>query len=184
MMSRTNETDTIHRDPLGLGDLPLLEPGYDGWPAIRDALVDRQSRARRLRTVGWLAAAASVVLTVAVTTWQANPAKTGMPAETASVATESGQMASNDEQTIESLISLSSTLESRLRGLRESAGSMPASSAIYVAELEDLVAQVDNQLSQAPGSVNLWGQRVNLLLDLAQIYQQQWEIDYGQMASL
>ena len=61
---------------------------------------------------------------------------------------------------------------------------MPAASAVYVAELEDLVAQVDNELSFTPGSVNLWGQRVNLLLDLAQIYQSQWERYYGRMASL
>jgi hypothetical protein len=61
---------------------------------------------------------------------------------------------------------------------------MPAESAIYVAELEDLIAQVDNELSLNPDSVTLWGHRVNLLLDLAQIYQQQWEIDYGRMASL
>jgi hypothetical protein len=61
---------------------------------------------------------------------------------------------------------------------------MPASSAAYVAELEDLVAQVDQQLSYSPDSLNLWGQRINLLLDLAQIYQNQWERDYGLMASL
>ena len=61
---------------------------------------------------------------------------------------------------------------------------MPASSAVYVAELQDLVAQVDSELSYSPDSMNLWGQRVNLLLDLAQIYQQQWEREYGQMASL
>ena len=39
-------------------------------------------------------------------------------------------------------------------------------------------------LSQAPDSIDLWGQRVNLMLDLAQIYQQQWQIDYSRMASL
>ncbi len=55
---------------------------------------------------------------------------------------------------------------------------------MYVAELEDLVAQVDTELSFSPRSVNLWGQRVNLLLDLAQIYQHQWERDYSRMASL
>ncbi|NND46008.1 MAG: hypothetical protein HKN58_11865 [Xanthomonadales bacterium] len=46
------------------------------------------------------------------------------------------------------------------------------------------MAQVDQQLSYSPDSVNLWGQRINLLLDLAQIYQHQWERDYGLMASL
>jgi len=61
---------------------------------------------------------------------------------------------------------------------------MPAKSAIYVAELEDLIAQVDNELSLKPDSIDLWGQRVNLMLDLARIYQQQWQIDYGRMAAL
>jgi len=53
-----------------------------------------------------------------------------------------------------------------------------------VAELEDLIAQLDNELSMTPDSIDLWGQRVNLMLDLAQIYQQQWQIDYSRMASL
>ena len=83
-----------------------------------------------------------------------------------------------------SLIALSQSLEQQLRNMREETVSMPASSAVYVAELQDLVAQVDSELSYSPNSINLWGQRVNLLLDLAQIYQQQWERDYGQMASL
>ena len=61
---------------------------------------------------------------------------------------------------------------------------MPAESAIYIAELEDLIAQVDSELSLTPDSIDLWGQRINLMLDLAQIYQQQWQIDYGRMASL
>ena len=47
-----------------------------------------------------------------------------------------------------------------------------------------LIAQVDSELSVTPDSTDLWGQRVNLMLDLAQIYQQQWQIDYGRMASL
>ena len=45
---------------------------------------------------------------------------------------------------------------------------MPAESAVYVAELEDLIAQVDSELSLTPDSIDLWGQRVNLMLDLAQ----------------
>ena len=43
---------------------------------------------------------------------------------------------------------------------------MPAESVIYVTELEDLVARVDHELSITPESVELWSQRVNLLLDL------------------
>jgi hypothetical protein len=75
-------------------------------------------------------------------------------------------------------------MELQVKRLREETSSMPAESAIYVAELEDLIAQVDNELSLTPDSIDLWGQRVNLMLDLAQIYQQQWQIDYGRMASL
>ena len=75
-------------------------------------------------------------------------------------------------------------METQVKKLREETSSMPAESAIYVVELEDLIAQVDNELSMTPDSIDLWGQRVNLMLDLAQIYQQQWQIDYGRMASL
>lgn len=75
-------------------------------------------------------------------------------------------------------------MEEQVAQLRMETGSMPAESAVYVAELEDLIAQVDSELSVTPDSIDLWGQRVNLMLDLAQIYQQQWEIDYGRMASL
>ena len=75
-------------------------------------------------------------------------------------------------------------MQDQVKQLRNETGAMPAESAIYVAELEDLIAQVDYELSLAPDSIDLWGQRVNLLLDLAQIYQQQWQIDYGRMAAL
>jgi hypothetical protein len=79
---------------------------------------------------------------------------------------------------------LSKNMQDQVKQLRLGTASMPAESAIYVVELEDLIAQVDNELSLTPDSIDLWGQRVNLLLDLAQIYQQQWQIDYGRLASL
>jgi hypothetical protein len=61
---------------------------------------------------------------------------------------------------------------------------MPTASIIYQVELEDLVAQVDEELSRRPGSVDLWSQRINLMLDLAQLYQNQLRREYHQMASL
>jgi hypothetical protein len=181
-MNTTDTTHHIHQDPLGLQNLPLLTPETDGWIAVRQALQEQQRRKRQWRTASaWLAIAASMVLAVLVTTRQTGPLETGSPP----AATQAAKMASVDSsQAVDSLISLSQTLESQLRSLREGTGSMPASSAVYVAELEDLVAQVDSELSYSPDSLNLWGQRVNLLLDLAQIYQHQWETDYGQMASL
>lgn len=182
-MHTDNEHSNQARDPLGLGALPLLEPDRDGWPEIRAALASDQDAPVQnwRRPLAWLAAAASVVLALTLVTRQAEP-----PAETVTAPpVETAQQAAVEEQEpVESLIAMSQSLEAQLRQLRDRTVSMPANSAVYVAELEDLVAQVDQQLSYSPDSVNLWGQRINLLLDLAQIYQQQWERDYGLMASL
>ena len=61
---------------------------------------------------------------------------------------------------------------------------MPTDALVYQIELEDLVAQVDDELSMRPDSLELWSQRVNLLLDLATLYQNQLRRDYHAMASL
>jgi hypothetical protein len=61
---------------------------------------------------------------------------------------------------------------------------MPTASVIYQVELEDLIAQVDEELSMRPDSMGLWSQRINLMLDLSQLYQNQLRRDYHRMASL
>ena len=61
---------------------------------------------------------------------------------------------------------------------------MPSSSVIYQVELEDLVAQVDEELSMRPDSMDLWSQRINLMLDLSQLYQNELRREYHRMASL
>ena len=183
-MNVDKEWKQTSSDPLGLGNLDGVEPGYDGWAGIESALdAHHKSKRNRLRAGGWLAVAASLVLVVNIVL-QTN--ETEVPATTPTdFATPAGNLASVSVQdNISALIGLSQKMEAQVKSLRQETGSMPAESAIYVAELEDLIAQVDNQLSQTPGSIDLWGQRVNLMLDLAQIYQQQWEIDYGRMASL
>ena len=68
--------------------------------------------------------------------------------------------------------------------MRDETSGMPAQSAIYIAELEDMIARVDGELSYNPESLDLWGQRVNLLLDQEVIFQHQFEREYGRMASL
>lgn len=185
-MHMRNEQDmnSKQRDPLGLAALPPLEPDFDGWPQIRQALESGDGHRPHWRqTVTWLAAAASVVLAVALIIRQGDDAPAGQPAPAQTAQT--AQLAEADPlATVDSLIAMSQTLERQVEDLRDNTVSMPASSAAYVAELEDLVAQVDQQLSYSPDSLNLWGQRINLLLDLAQIYQNQWERDYGLMASL
>ena len=162
-------------DPLGLGQLEQVEPGYDGWSQIESALLVQQNNKRRWqRTSGWLAVAASLVLAVSFTLNR--PAS---QAEIPIVATPGPGLASvtgEDKpmlENIKALVGLSQNMEAQVRTLREGTASMPAKPAIYVAELQDLIAQVDNELSLQPDSVDLWGQRVNLLLDLTQVYQQQ-----------
>ena len=44
--------------------------------------------------------------------------------------------------------------------------------------------QVDEELSANPESIELWGQRVNLLLDVTQLYENSLRREYRQMASL
>lgn len=174
-------------DPLGLRDLPMVTPDTDGWPAIEAALLAAQETGRKRRHAAvWLAAAASLVLVVSLSMRLTGPGETGPgpAAEMAAVAQGQDDTPADSGNAVGELITMSQTLERQLRSLREDTGTMPADSAVYVAELEDLVAQVDTELSFSPRSINLWGQRVNLLLDLAQIYQHQWEREYGRMASL
>ena len=172
-------------DPLGLSDLEAIEPGYDGWDQIESALqAHHDSKQKWQRAGSWLAIAASLVLVVSIGLRNTeNGVPSGAPAS--GVATPATNLASVPvEDNISALIGLSQNMEAQVKKLRQETSSMPAESAIYVAELEDLIAQVDNELSLTPDSIDLWGQRVNLMLDLAQIYQQQWQIDYGRMASL
>ena len=172
-------------DPLGLSNLDSVEPGYDGWSQIESALREHQSNQRSWRkTSAWLAVAASLVLLISVA-WINDQNSLPTAGPPTGLATSSENSASVQmEDNIYALIGLSQSMEEQVAQLRQETSSMPAESAIYVAELEDLIAQLDNELSMTPDSIDLWGQRVNLMLDLAQIYQQQWEIDYGRMASL
>jgi hypothetical protein len=182
-MTKHDQWKNSESDPLGLRDLEDIEPGYDGWAQIESALQDH-GKAHRRQSFTWLAVAASLVLVISVVVFNAqnNPANSPSPE---AFATSGAIPASVEVQdNISALIGLSQTMEEQVMQLRQEISSMPAESAIYVAELEDLIAQVDNELSLTPGSIDLWGQRVNLLLDLAQIYQQQWEFDFGRMASL
>ncbi len=171
------------RDPLGLSKLPAITPPGDGWKQIEAALQEstRAKSTFRGRTAP-LATAACVLLVALVVLKTQAPAPTIQPQKVAAIAQPDASP--DQDQGLSDLIAVSQTLEKQLRVIRTHSGSIPASSAVYVAELEDMVAQVDTRLSVSPDSINWWGQRVNLLLDLAQIYQQQWEREYGRMASL
>jgi hypothetical protein len=189
----SNDLDPGHRDPLGLGDLPLIDPPGDGWAGIEAALSeDRRSRRRRL--LGGIAVAASLVAVVSVMLLRTPVGPTGHGEVVSGVevaettqpvgSTESSTPTGEYATTVTELVALSQLLEQRLRHLRNDTGAMPAESVIYVTELEDLVARVDHELSITPESVELWSQRVNLLLDLEALFQHQFETEYGRMASL
>jgi hypothetical protein len=81
------------------------------------------------------------------------------------------------------LVDLSQQLERRIRELRGSAGPLTGAEAIWVAEIEDTIARVDGALIGNPDSLDLWGQRVNLLLDLQAIYLHHWETEYRWLAT-
>lgn len=182
VMSVTHKPD----DPLGLGSLSPVSPPEDGWPAIEAALTSKQRSRRRIGAfTGAFAIAATVVMALSVTLWR--------PAETPSV-DPSGTALENTakesvpeplkEPPLESLIAMSRQLESRVRLYRSEIGDLPASDLVYQVELQDLIVQVDEQLSMNPDSLNLWSQRVDLLLDVTQLYENQMRRDYYRMASL
>jgi len=184
-MNTPNQSKQSNADPLGLSQLDDVEPGYDGWNQVESALTTHNiNRTSRTKAGAWLAMAASLVLVISVVLL--NIDKTEPGAESSPALATSFEVPTSVEvkDNVNALIGLSQSMEEQVAKLRHETPSMPAESAIYVAELEDLIAQVDNELSQTPGSIDLWGQRVNLMLDLAQIYQQQWEIDYGRIALL
>ena len=183
-MNAHDEWTKTTADPLGLSDLETIEPDYDGWAQIKAGLQSQQRQKRNWqRAGGWLAVAASLMLVVTFTVRNTETVDVGGSSYAARDVAASDALNTKPDN-VSALIGLSQNMQDQVKQMREGTSSMPAESAIYVAELEDLIAQVDYELSMTPDSVDLWGQRVNLLLDLAQIYQQQWQIDYGRMASL
>ena len=51
-------------------------------------------------------------------------------------------------------------------------------------EGQELIVQVDEELSATPDSPELWSQRVSLLLDVTRLYENSLRRDYYRMASL
>jgi hypothetical protein len=102
-----------------------------------------------------------------------------VPTDVAGATTESG---ANDG--LDAVIAVSQQLEGRLRYIRADAGNLPSGVVVYQVELEDLVVQVDEELSRQPESLPLWNQRVALLLDLERLYTDNLRREYQGMASL
>jgi len=183
------------QDPLGLQGLPQVSPPRDGWPAIEASLRrDRRRRTVRRYVASALAAAAVVALAVTVVVQQPpSGLPTGapealsqrdQPLAEAGDATAAALHVTASTATLDSLMTVSQRLESRLRRYRSGLGALPASDLVYQVELEDLVAQVDEELSAQPDSLPLWNQRVTLLRDLERLYQNSLRREHRQLASL
>ena len=185
---RMNGFRQPQEDPLNLRRLPLVSPEQDDWPQIEAALRQRARRTGLLKYAGGaLAAAAAVTLAIGLylgesPTDPAQPVPAAQP-ELAGVEATTPTATAN-EDTLTSLIGLSQKLEDDLRLYRAQMGQLPAGALVYRVELEDLIAQVDNELNWNPESVGLWSQRVNLLLDLSNLYENNLRREYRQMASL
>jgi len=96
------------RDPLNLGSLPAVAPPSDGWPAIRAELEKRQRLRRRVPWWGGaMAVAAALMLAVGLFIQQPAPEAAALP------------------DTLDSLISLSQQLETRVRAYRSQIGGLP-----------------------------------------------------------
>jgi len=179
------------QDPLNLQSLPLLEPPRDGWPVIEAALRSDHKRRNGARYAGLaLAAAASVTLAIGLALQKPVSPAPERSAETALAQDQQPEQPTSGEarqapvETLQTMIAMSQQLENRLRTIRSGAGDLPAGAIVYQIELEDLVAQVDDELSNRPDSLALWSQRVSLLMDLEQLYENQLRREYRQMASL
>jgi hypothetical protein len=175
-------------DPLNLQSLPLVSPPADGWPAVEAALrQDARRRGLRRAALGGLAAAAALVLALGLYRQQDTPGPPAAQGEAGLAVTEPVPAAGTvepSERRLEELVALSQQLEARLRLLRAEGGSLPASAVVYQVELEDLVVQVDEELSRQPDSIPLWNQRISLLADLELLYQDRLRREYRQYASL
>ena len=173
-------------DPLNLRSLPLVMPEKDGWPSIESALLQQNRRGGRWKVAGGiLAVAATVVLALALLLGQRFESSVpDTPEIVAAPVAQEAESAPLMAPTLESLIAMSQQLEGRVRLYREQMGDLNSDALVYQVELQDLIVQVDEQLSMNPGSSELWGQRVNLLLDVTQLYESSLRRDYQQMASL
>lgn len=178
------------QDPLNLQALPLVSAPDDLWPAIEDGLRRTGRRANARRAGAALALAAAVVLAFGLILRLPSTGPAVEPIQPASTddgarptLVDSGSQEASPAS-LEALIALSQRLERRLRHIRAEVGDLPARAVVYQVELEDLVVQVDEELSRAPDSVPLWAQRVDLLMDLERLYQSGLRREYQHLASL
>lgn len=151
------EFDGLHQRVAQLRALPTLNPPRDRWPVIRASLMAerRKSRAVKVRW-GTMALAASLAGIIAVRGVQKQ------------------QNESTRTQDLQALVSRSQQLEDRLRSYDPASRVMSGATAGAVADLEDRIAAVDEELGQAgmqrDDLLGLWRQRVQLMQGLVNVH--------------
>jgi len=169
-MTNDYQDNQDRNDPFEFGKLPQMDPPRDLWPAI-DAGLDKPAHGGMFR---WASAASiAAVLVIAVFVMQ-QPGEQ-LPA---------GPAQGDDPGHLGRLVTVSQKMETRLSEYRAGSGVMNTDQAGMIAEFEDLIAFIDQQLSDEPGSVDLWFQRVSLMSDLLNVYAVQQSGDIGMIASL
>lgn len=184
-------------DPCQLRSLPGYAAPDDLWSGIQAQLSTTESRQANHRPA-WLALAASVLLGIFLVNqfYLQNPAE--QPYQT-----DQGQVADNNvtsakttdpeyipadsiliENQTERLLAMSQTLEDRIENYKFQNGPVSAREAIVIAELEDMIAVVDEQLGSQNADPELWYRRVTLLADLVAVYDQRRNRDYSQYVAL
>jgi hypothetical protein len=166
----TNQDYQDQHDPFELGKMPQLDPPKDLWPGI-EAGMDAPARSGMFR---WASAAsiAAVLIIAAYVVQQPDSELTQPP------------VANEEPGHLQRLVNVSQKMETRLADYRADGGVMGTDQAGMIAEFEDLIAFIDQQLSDDPGSVDLWFQRVSLMSDLMNVYAVQQSGDIGMIASL
>ncbi len=173
-------------DPCKLRSLPSMELEDDLWPDIQAQLQQPVKTSSSYRPQ-LILLAASVLLAVILiqqmnitNLFDGENQATGSPLVTQNNTTEE----IDQQSQLHRLITMSQALENRIYAPQLQNSPLSANEAVMIAELEDMIAVVDRQLSQHSGDPELWYRRVALLTDLAGIYQQRRARDYSQYVAL
>lgn len=159
----------------GLRGLPSLDPPRDVWWRVA-ARARKHERARSRRELRWLGAAVVAVAAVAAAIL-ALPRSTSLRQSTGSEARESS-VASHPgtAPSYDALVARSARLEQALARIPSRDSVVSAGTASTIAELEDRIAVVDEQLSYgAAGRLEprqqqaLWSERVDLMDALVRV---------------
>ncbi len=153
------EVDRLHQVAAALKALPAMRPPRDRWPEVRIVAVGARRRRRWIAT-GWASLAAAAALAVVV----------GVRA----VATR--QVAAQPAN-LDSLVVESQKLEEALRAYDPTSRVLSGRAASTVAQLEDEIALVDAQLTDAQHRnaaqgelLRLWQERVQLMNQLVNVH--------------